>query len=332
MNKAMLLDIQNLHVEFHTHFGTVQAVRGVSFSIKKGETIGIVGESGCGKTVTGLSILRLIPDPPGRITQGKIIFQDKNLLDIPKSELIDIRGKQISMIFQDPISSLNPVLSIRTQMLEALLYHTRLSKKDAELECLRLLSRVRIRSPKTILSSYPHQLSGGMRQRVMIAMAISCKPDLLIADEPTTSLDVTVQAQILKLLYDIQQESRSSILLITHNLAVVAGMCQRVLVFYAGKIVEDALVDPLFKNPLHPYTQGLLKAVPSLKLSQEKKLQTIPGAPPDLLKPPRGCAFHPRCQYAMKICAQEDPTLDYSNDHAVACWLYDLQNPGRKPR
>jgi oligopeptide transport system ATP-binding protein len=332
MSKAILLDIRNLHVEFHTHFGTVQAVRDVSLSIKKGETIGIVGESGCGKTVTGLSILRLIPDPPGRITQGKIIFQDKNLLDIPKSELIDIRGKQISMIFQDPISSLNPVLSIRTQMLEALLYHTRMSKRDAEFECLRLLNRVRIRSPKTILSSYPHQLSGGMRQRVMIAMAISCKPDLLIADEPTTSLDVTVQAQILKLLYDIQQESRSSILLITHNLAVVAGMCQRVLVFYAGKIVEDAKVEELYKNPLHPYTQGLLKAVPSLKLSQEKKLQTIAGAPPDLLKPPRGCAFHPRCQYAMKICAQDGPPLDFSNDHAVACWLYDLQNPGRKPR
>ena len=332
MSTPNLLEIRHLHTEFHTHFGSVQAVRGISFSLKKGETIGIVGESGCGKTVTGLSILRLIPDPPGKITQGEIIFQDKNLLEIPKSELIGIRGKQISMIFQDPISSLNPVLSIRTQMLEALLYHTRMSKREAELESLRLLGKVRIRSPKTILSSYPHQLSGGMRQRVMIAMAISCKPDLLIADEPTTSLDVTVQAQILKLLYDIQQESGSSIILITHNLAVVAGMCQRVLVFYAGKIVEDAAVEELYNKPLHPDTQGLLKAVPSLKLSQEKKLQTIPGSPPDLLKPPTGCAFHPRCQYAMKICAQEDPTLDYSNDHAVACWLYDLQNPGRKPR
>lgn len=332
MTSPNLLDIHNLHTEFHTHFGTVQAVRGVSFSIKKAETIGIVGESGCGKTVTGLSILRLIPDPPGKITQGEILFHGENLLKLSKSELINIRGKQISMIFQDPISSLNPVLSIRTQMLEALLYHTDISKREAELECLRLLNKVRIRSPKTILSSYPHQLSGGMRQRIMIAIAISCKPELLIADEPTTSLDVTVQAQILKLLYDIQQEIRSSILLITHNLAVVAGMCQRVLVFYAGKIVEDALVDSLFKNPLHPYTQGLLKAVPSLKLSQEKKLQTIHGAPPDLLKPPSGCAFHPRCQYAMKICAQRDPLLDYSDDHAVACWLYDSQNPGRKLR
>jgi oligopeptide/dipeptide ABC transporter ATP-binding protein len=331
MNKV-LLELRNLHTEFHTHFGTVQAVRGISFSMKEGETLGIVGESGCGKTVSGLSILRLIPDPPGKITQGEIIFHEENLLSIPKRELTAIRGKKIAMIFQDPISSLNPVLNIRTQMLESLLYHTDISKKEAESECLRLLNRVRIRSPKNILSSYPHQLSGGMRQRIMIAIAISCKPDLLIADEPTTSLDVTVQAQILKLLYDIQREMNSSILLITHNLAVVAGMCQRVLVFYAGKIVEDASVDSLFKNPLHPYTQGLLKAVPSLRLSREKNLQTIDGAPPDLLKPPPGCAFHPRCQHAMKVCAQLDPVLMYAENHAVACWLYDSQNPGRKFR
>jgi oligopeptide transport system ATP-binding protein len=323
-----LLRIENLHTEFRTLFGVVKAVRGISFDVMPGETIGIVGESGCGKSVTGLSILNLIPNPPGLITDGAVWWGQENLLAASKRRWIDIRGNKIAMIFQDPMSSLNPVLTIRTQLGEILQVHTGQSSSQIEAECIDLLNKVRIRNPKEVLRQYPHQLSGGMRQRIMIAIAIACKPDLIIADEPTTSLDVTVQAQMIDLLREIQAQMNTAILLITHNLAVVAGMCERVLVFYAGKIVEDAYINDLYTQPFHPYTQGLLKAVPRLNSSDQEPLATIPGSPPDLIAPPSGCAFHPRCPLAMQICAKEEPGLLSIKGRKVACWFYDPRRAG----
>jgi oligopeptide transport system ATP-binding protein len=323
MNREIVLQVKDLRTEFHTLFGVVQAVRGVSFEVRKSETIGIVGESGCGKSVTGLSILKLIPNPPGKIVSGEVVFKDENIFTMNKERLNQIRGNAISMIFQDPISSLNPVLTIRTQMMESILYHTKKSKEEALNDCIELLNQVKIRSPKRVLSQYPHQLSGGMRQRIMIAIALSCDPEILIADEPTTSLDVTVQAQIMELMRELQKNKKTAIILITHNLAVVAGMCERVLVFYAGKIVEDSPIEALYKEPLHPYTIGLLKAIPNLKNSSDIPLQTITGSPPDLISPPPGCSFHPRCDFAMNICAQQEPPLHLSEGRSVACWLYD---------
>jgi oligopeptide/dipeptide ABC transporter ATP-binding protein len=311
MNQEIVLQVKDLHTNFHTLFGKVQAVRGVSFELRKSETIAIVGESGCGKSVTGLSIIKLIPNPPGKIVKGDVVFKGENIFTMSKVRLNQIRGNCISMIFQDPISSLNPVLTIRTQMMESLLYHTKKSKKEAYDNCIELLNQVKIRSPKRVLSQYPHQLSGGMRQRIMIA------------DEPTTSLDVTVQAQIMELMREMQNNKKTAIILITHNLAVVAGMCERVLVFYAGKIVEDSPIDILYKEPLHPYTSGLLKAIPNLKNSSDIPLQTIPGSPPDLISPPPGCAFHPRCDHAMNICAMQEPPMLIQEKRSVACWLYD---------
>ena len=328
MNPEIILSVKNLHTEFHTLFGVVKAVRGVSFNVRKSETIGIVGESGCGKSVTGLSILKLIPNPPGIITQGDVLFKNENIFSMNKSRLNQIRGNFISMIFQDPISSLNPVLTIRTQMMESILYHTSKSHEEALNTCVDLLNQVKIRSPKRVLSQYPHQLSGGMRQRIMIAIALSCNPEIVIADEPTTSLDVTVQAQIMELLREQQNKLKTAIILITHNLAVVAGMCERVLVFYAGKIVEDSPTDLLYKNPLHPYTIGLLKAIPKLNSAQEDPLQTIQGSPPDLISPPPGCSFHPRCERAMNICAISEPLLQEIGESSVACWLYDPRCKG----
>lgn len=325
MKDQALLRVENLHTEFRTLFGVVKAVRGISFEMHKGETIGIVGESGCGKSVTGLSILNLIPNPPGLITQGSIWWAGHDLLRFSKAQWLSIRGKKISMIFQDPMSSLNPVLSIKTQMEEILQFHTDLKPHAIDTLCQELLAKVRIRNPKEVLKQYPHQLSGGMRQRIMIAMAIACEPDLIIADEPTTSLDVTVQAQMIDLLRDLQKKMNTAIVLITHNLAVVAGMCERVLVLYAGKIVEDANIDALFQQPLHPYSQGLLKAVPRLNSHDQEPLATIPGAPPDLIAPPLGCAFHPRCEKAMRICAIEEPSLLSIEGRLVACWLYDAR-------
>lgn len=329
MTTQPLLRVENLETEFRTLFGVVRAVRGISFQVYPGETIGIVGESGCGKSVTGLSIMNLIPNPPGLITNGSIWWDHEDLLKIPKHRWLSIRGIKMSMIFQDPMSSLNPVLTIRTQMQEILQYHTEMKPGAIKQECINLLNKVRIRNPKEVLRQYPHQLSGGMRQRIMIAIAIACHPDLIIADEPTTSLDVTVQAQMIDLLREIQTKTNTAILLITHNLAVVAGMCERVLVFYAGKIVEDAKIDDLYTKPLHPYSQGLLKAVPRLESHSKDPLATIPGSPPDLIAPPPGCAFHPRCDYAMQICAMEDPNLLEVENRRVACWLFDPRNPGR---
>jgi oligopeptide transport system ATP-binding protein len=323
MSTEIVLQVKDLHTEFHTLFGKVQAVRGVSFDLRKSETIGIVGESGCGKSVTGLSILKLIPNPPGIITKGEVYFKAENVFMMNQERLNQIRGNCISMIFQDPISSLNPVLTIRTQMMESILFHTQKSREEAFNDCIELLNQVKIRSPKRVINQYPHQLSGGMRQRIMIAIALSCDPEILIADEPTTSLDVTVQAQIMELMREMQNKMKTAIILITHNLAVVAGMCERVLVFYAGKIVEDSPIEVLYKEPLHPYTMGLLKAIPNLKSSSDIPLRTITGSPPDLISPPPGCSFHPRCEYAMNICAVQEPPLTRNLERSVACWLYD---------
>jgi oligopeptide transport system ATP-binding protein len=318
-----ILEVTNLTTYFYTQGGIVQAVRGVDFNLKKGEALGIVGESGCGKTVTGLSIMRLISYPPGKIVDGQIEFNKVNLLKLRENNVASIRGDKISMIFQDPMSSLNPVLTIGNQLMEPLMIHKNYTTSQARKRAIELLELVRIRNGSNMLARYPHEFSGGMRQRVMIAMAISCEPEILIADEPTTSLDVTVQAQILDLLKDIKRKINTSIILITHNLAVVAGLCDRVLVFYAGKIVEEALIEDLYTKPLHPYTIGLFKAVPRLDVEKEKKLQTIHGLPPDLISPPKGCAFHPRCDYSMKICAiKEPPYFDFKEFRRVACWLY----------
>ena len=324
MNK--ILEVTNLKTNFYTRSGIVQAVRGVDFELDKGEALGIVGESGCGKTVTGLSILRLI-EPPGKIVEGTIKFKNIDILKQSEKEIIKIRGNKISMIFQDPMSSLNPVLTIGNQITESLILHKKEDRGKAFSSATELLDMVLIRNSKQILKRYPHELSGGMKQRVMIAMAISCNPDIIIADEPTTSLDVTIQAQILVLLKDIKNKLGSSIILITHNLAVVAGLCDRVLVFYAGKIIESALIDELYINPKHPYTIGLFKAVPRLNSESNIRLKTIPGSPPDLLFPPTGCAFYPRCEFAMNICKlQEPPFFNFNNNHKASCWLYDDRN------
>lgn len=318
-----ILKVSDLKTYFYTHAGIVQAVRGVNFSLSKGEALGIVGESGCGKTVTGLSIMRLISFPPGKIADGRIVFNNIDLLSLREREITTIRGNDISMIFQDPMSSLNPVLSIGTQMIEPLIIHKKYSFSKAWDKALELLKLVKIKGGSNMLKRFPHEFSGGMRQRVMIAMALSCEPKIIIADEPTTSLDVTVQAQILELLKDIRRKIDTAIILITHNLAVIAGLCDRVLVFYAGKIVEEALIDDLYTDPLHPYTKGLLKAVPRLNVGSEERLKTIPGLPPDLISPPKGCTFHPRCDYAMKICEKEEPPyFKFNNSRRVACWLH----------
>ena len=299
----------------------VSAVDDVSFDIKKGEIVGLVGESGCGKSVTSLSIMQLLKDTPGKVTNGEIIFQGRNLLDASKKEMLDIRGDKMSMIFQEPMSSLNPSMRIDKQMIEGIRLHTPLTKAEARKKAADILSQVGIPDPQRVLKNYPHQLSGGMSQRVMIAMAMSCEPDLLIADEPTTALDVTIQAQILELMKKIQQDKGMSILLITHDLGVVAEMCSRVIVMYAGKIVEEAPVEILFANPTHPYTQGLIASVPKLG-SGVKVLPSIPGSVPDLSAMPKGCRFAPRCKYATEKCHQEQPELlSVGEKQKCRCWL-----------
>ena len=293
----------------------------MSFDIKKGEIVGLVGESGCGKSVTSLSIMQLLKDTPGKITNGEVIFQGHNLLDASKKEMLDIRGDKMSMIFQEPMSSLNPSMRIDKQMIEGIRLHTPLTKAEARKKAADILSQVGIPDPQRVLKNYPHQLSGGMSQRVMIAMAMSCEPDLLIADEPTTALDVTIQAQILELMKKIQQDKGMSILLITHDLGVVAEMCSRVIVMYAGKIVEEAPVEILFANPTHPYTQGLIASVPKLG-SGVKVLPSIPGSVPDLSAMPKGCRFAPRCKYATEKCHQEQPELlSVGEKQKCRCWL-----------
>ena len=317
--------VKNLKVSFATSKKELIAVRGISYQLNQGEILALVGESGCGKTVSALSILRLIQEPPGKIVSGEILFAGKDLLKLKKKELQDLRGKDIAMIFQDPMTSLNPVLTIGEQIIETLLRHTSLSRKKAREKSFRLLEQVEIPSPKQKLDQYPHQLSGGMRQRVMIAMALSCSPRILIADEPTTALDVLIQAQILSLLKKIKNDTQMSILLITHDLGVVAEVAERVMVMYAGEIVESGSVSDLFRSPLHPYTIGLMESIPTLEATQQKlsKLKEISGMVPSLSQVPSGCPFHPRCSAAETRCKTDKPKLKkISQTHSVSCWLH----------
>jgi oligopeptide/dipeptide ABC transporter ATP-binding protein len=316
-----ILEIKNLSINFEIEAGVVRAVDRVSFALEQGETLGLVGESGCGKSVTALSLLKLIPSPPGRVTADQIRWKDRDLVKMPLPELIKLRGQEISIIFQEPLTSFNPVLKIGTQISEALRIHSDIPKQAVKDTVIQALSRVGISNPGRQFDAYPHELSGGMRQRAMIAMALICNPQLVIADEPTTALDVTIQAQILELLERLQAESHMSLLMITHNLGIVAEIAKRVAVMYAGKIVEVAAVGEIFKNPLHPYTEGLLKSIPNPLNTGD--LYAIPGMIPDPLNLPTGCYFEPRCEKAMDICKQQFPELvSKPNNHTVECWLY----------
>ncbi len=320
-----LLQVQNLEVEFRTYAGVVRAVRGVDFEVAPGEVLAIVGESGCGKSVTAQSIMQLIPSPPGKITGGSIIFDGENILSKNERQMQKIRGNSIGMIFQDPMTYLNPVLSISTQVTENLRLHKGMTREQALRRAEELFHLVGIPEPKIRLKQYPHQFSGGMRQRVMIAMALACEPKLIIADEPTTALDVTVQAQILELIKGLKDRFQTAIILITHDLGVVAGQADRILVMYAGQIVETGTLDEVLKKPAHPYTWGLLQSVPRLDAVKGKKLTPIWGQPPDLLQHFTSCPFAPRCDYAMGICAREIPP--FFNGEKVRCWLNHPQAP-----
>jgi oligopeptide/dipeptide ABC transporter ATP-binding protein len=316
-----VLQVKNLKTQFFTDDGVVQAVDGVSFDLYPGETLGIVGESGCGKSVTALSILRLI-QRPGRIVAGQILFKGSDIVGMSEEEVREIRGKDIAMIFQDPLSSLNPVLRVGFQIEEAMEAHEKVSGKSALSRTIDLLKQVRIPAAESRVNDYPFQFSGGMRQRAMIAMGLANSPSILIADEPTTALDVTVQAQILELLRDLNHDLKTSIMMITHNMGVVAGLCTRVLVMYAGRIVEQGPVEQIFKNPQHPYTWSLLRSIPRLDSDRHDRLLSIDGLPPDLIKPPAGCRFNPRCQFKIDRCRQDDPPLmDVGADQEAACWV-----------
>jgi oligopeptide/dipeptide ABC transporter ATP-binding protein len=322
-----LLEVDNLHTQFFTPAGVIRAVDGVSWSLKPGETLGVVGESGCGKSVTALSILRLVASPPGRITGGTIRFEGRDLLNLSEAEMEEIRGNHISMIFQEPMTSLNPLYTAGQQIAEAIALHQHLSRKDAMDGAIDMLRRVSIPEPERRAHAYPHQMSGGMRQRVMIAMALSCNPKVLIADEPTTALDVTIQAQILELMRELRERYGTAMILITHDLGVVAENADRVVVMYAGRKVEEAQVDELFDNPGHPYTRGLLGSIPQLEASakaERRRLVEIKGMVPSLMRLPRGCAFAARCGLASEQCREEVPVLEaHRPDHWIACWHAD---------
>ncbi|MCI0486749.1 MAG: ABC transporter ATP-binding protein [Blastocatellia bacterium] len=313
-----MLDIEDLRVYFHTEDGIVKAVDGVSFQIASGETLGLVGESGCGKSVTAFSILRLLPSPPAQYAGGQVRFRGENLLALNEAEMRRVRGNQISMVFQEPMSSLNPIMAVGRQITEAILQHQKKTRREARDLAIEMLRRVGIPSPETRFNDYPHQLSGGMKQRAMIAMALVCRPLLLIADEPTTALDVTIQAQILDLLSELQREFDMSVLLITHDLGVVAETCDRVAVMYAGKIVDYAPVLELFEQPKHPYTIGLFESLPTLT-EKKASLSVIPGAVPNPLDFPSGCRFRTRCRIAQEICKEEPPLRAVTAEHFVAC-------------
>jgi oligopeptide transport system ATP-binding protein len=337
-----LLEVEGLRTHFKTRRGTVVAVNGISFTLGVGETLGVVGESGCGKSVSALSIMRLINDPPGQIAGGSIRFEGRDLLELSEEEMQQVRGGKIAMIFQDPMTSLNPVLTIGRQMTEMLELHAGLSGDEAKKRAAELLEMVGIPAAASMLDDYPHHFSGGMRQRVMIATAMSCQPSLLIADEPTTALDVTIQAQILDLLRQLTRDSNTAVMLITHNLGVVAGFCQRTQVMYAGRIVETALTSDLFEDPRHPYTLGLLLSVPRLDAEQRSRLVSVRGQPPDLINQPPGCPFAPRCDWVMDVCRREEPSLrevgsqqgqtaarEHRNPlHLAACWADVRSTPG----
>lgn len=318
-----LVKIKNLRTDFYTEEGVVKAVNDVSFKIKKGETLAVVGESGCGKSVTAMSIMRLIPNPPGKIVGGQILFEGEDILKMSEAEMREIRGNDISVIFQEPMTSLNPVYTIGNQIGEALMLHQKLDKVQARQRSIEMLKQVGIPRAEEIVDAYPHELSGGMRQRAMIAMAISCNPKLLIADEPTTALDVTIQAQILDLMRNLKKQTNTSIMLITHDLGVVAEMADYVVVMYAGKVIEEAPVVELFQNPKHPYTIGLLKSKPVLN-KETDRLYSIPGQVPNPVNMPEACYFCDRCDRAKDICKTKIPsTISLENRHKVACWLYE---------
>ena len=319
-----LLEVEGLKTHFFTDDGVVKAVDGVSFDLEEGEILGLVGESGCGKSVTALSLMRLVPYPPGRIIGGTILFNGKDILQIPDGQMRRIRGKQFSMVFQEPMTSLNPVLSIERQLTETLELHLKMSRSAARKEAVRRLEQVGIPDPERRIKQYPHQFSGGMRQRVMIAMALSCNPRLVIADEPTTALDVTIQAQILELMQDLTKESGVSLIVITHNLGIVARYANRVNIMYAGKIIERGNARDIYAKPSHPYTIGLLNSVPRLDLPRKTRLDPIEGQPPDLTNLPIGCSFRERCKYAIERCAEEVPPLEpVENGHLSACFVSD---------
>jgi oligopeptide/dipeptide ABC transporter ATP-binding protein len=314
-----LLEVRSLRTYLTTYWGLVKAVDGTDFRLEAGDILGLVGETGCGKTMTGMSILRLLP-PSGRIVGGEIIFEGENLLEKSEAEMRTIRGAEISMIFQEPLSSLNPVLAIGSQMKDVIMQHQQKSRKEARESALQLLRRVGLPDPEAILKRFPHELSGGMRQRAMIAMALSCKPKLLIADEPTTALDVTIQAQILELIRSLKQEFEMAVVFITHDLGVVAKVCNKVAVMYAGKVVEFSLIQEFFKDPRHPYTQALLAALPNIR-ARGRKLPVIEGTVPSGINLPRGCRFHPRCPYTMPKCREVEPPLfGVTENHQVMCF------------
>lgn len=339
MEKNELLRVEGLYVSIDSYAGEVQPIRGVTFHVNRGESLAIVGESGSGKSVTVQTIMKLIPMPPARIKSGKIIFDGEDIVAKSEREMQKIRGGKIGMIFQDPMTSLNPTMNIGEQIAEGIMLHQKLGKKEAMEKALEMLKLVHIPTPEKRLKQYPHEFSGGMRQRVMIAMAMSCKPELLIADEPTTALDVTIQAQILELMDELKKKTNTAIILITHDLGVVADVAERVIVMYGGEIMEEANVKEIFYEPKHPYTWGLIKSIPRLDIDREKeKLSSIDGTPPDLIAPPKGCPFAPRCEYAMKICYSKKPEIfESENGHRTACWLEhndapNIENPILKMR
>ncbi|MGG3886465.1 ABC transporter ATP-binding protein [Brevibacillus panacihumi] len=326
--KEHLLSIENLKVNFKTYGGEVQAVRGVTFHVEKGETVAIVGESGCGKSVTAQAIMGLIPNPPGRIVDGKVVFEGTEISKLPKKELLGIRGTQIGMVFQDPMTALNPTMKVGAQIVEGFVRSQKVSREEAKKRAIEMLRLVGIPDPEQRVDQYPHQFSGGMRQRVVIAIALACNPKLVIADEPTTALDVTIQAQILDLLKQLQEEQELAVVIITHDLGVVAEIAHRMVVMYAGMVVETGTVEEVFANPRHPYTWGLMRSLPRLDESEKQRLIPIEGAPPDLFNPPVGCAFAARCDFAMEICKQQmPPTKTFDKGHEAACWLHDERAP-----
>ena len=324
-----LLEVKNLRVSYHTYAGEVQSVRGVSFTVNKGETVAVVGESGCGKSVTAKSIMRLIKTPPAEIKEGsEIIFDGEDVLQFNEKRLCAYRGGEVAMVFQDALAALNPTMTVGNQIIENLRHHTKMSKKEAKARAVELLRMVGIPQPESRVDQYPHEFSGGMRQRVMIAIAFACDPKLLIADEPTTALDVTIQAQIIDLIKALQKEKNASVILITHDLGVVANIADRIVVMYAGQIVERGTSIEVFHHPRHPYTNALLEAVPRLDLQNKQQLASIEGTPPDLIAPPKGCPFCTRCKYCMEICCeQQPPVLNFGDGHEASCWLYQLETP-----
>lgn len=318
-----ILEVKDLSVSFNTYFGEVEAVRGINFTIGEKETVSIVGESGCGKSVTANSIMQLLPSPPAVYKNGEILFKGENLLEKTDKEMQKIRSKEIAMVFQDPMTSLNPTMKVGKQIVEGLKQHSNLSKKELDKKAIDMLKLVSVPHPEERVKQYPHEFSGGMRQRVMIAMAMVSDPELLIADEPTTALDVTIQAQILELMRDIQDKLGMSIMLITHDLGVVADMSDKVVVMYAGQIMEKGTTDEIFYNPKHPYTERLLRSVPKLNMAKERSLESIEGTPPDLYQPPTGCPFYQRCDKALKICEDYSPSVTvHSDTHESKCWLH----------